>query len=76
MLTSFLTVGQQVVILFLIISAGFILGKVNMITESGNRTLSNIMVYVVSPCMMITAFQRELVPEDLQNFGMCFLSNM
>ena len=59
--------------MFLIISAGFILGKVNMITESGNRTLSNIMVYVVSPCMMITAFQRELVPEDLQNFGMCFL---
>ena len=72
MIQSFLTIGQLVLILFLIIGTGFFLGKKNFITDAGNKTLSNVVMYVVVPCMLITSFQREFDIEDLKKFAICF----
>ena len=72
MIASFLTVGQQVLELFIILAIGFVLGKTNLVTDEGNRVLSNVVLYVVSPCMLISAFQRDLVLSDLSNFAICF----
>lgn len=75
MLESFLTVGRQVIILMVLMSVGFILGKAKLITSQGSVSMSNIMMYIVVPGIMIASFQRELVTEHLVNFGMVLLGS-
>ena len=60
MIESFLSVGTQVLILFLMIGTGFVLGKLHLITHKGAVSMSNLLMYVVSPCILIVVFQRPL----------------
>lgn len=69
MLQNFLTVGQQVLIIFILIAIGFICGKTKMIKEDGAVCITNIVLYVVTPCVMIEAFQREFDPSMLKNLA-------
>ena len=70
MLQSFLTVGQQIITLYLLLVVGFVLGKVKILDDRASTAMSNLVMYVVSPCMMIVAFQRPLERETLRNFGL------
>lgn len=73
MLESVWTVGQQVLILFILAGVGFVLGKAKMIGEQFSRSSSQLVMYVVSPCMMIVAFQRSFEKEGFRNFCMVLL---
>ena len=70
MLNSFLTMGQQVLILFILMGVGFVLGKINIIDDHSSRGMSNIMVAIVTPCLSIVSFQRPLDTTSLRNFGL------
>ncbi len=59
MLSSFLTVGEQVLILFVLILVGFVCGKIKLITEVGSKVMADVVLYFVTPCVIISAFQRE-----------------
>lgn len=63
--TSFFMVGKQVLILFIIVGIGFVLGKAKLLGQQASVGMSNLVMYVVSPCMMVVAFQR---PFDSENF--------
>lgn len=65
MLASFLSVGQQVLVLFILICVGVLLTKLGLITESGSRTMTDVVLYAVTPCVIVNAFQREYRPELL-----------
>lgn len=67
MLQNFLTVGQQVLIIFILIAVGFICGKTKLIKEEGAACLTNIVLYAVTPCLMIEAFQRDFDASMLTN---------
>lgn len=69
MLQNFLTVGQQVLIIFILIAVGFICGKAKMIKEEGAACITNIVLYAVTPCLMIEAFQRDFEPSMLCNLA-------
>jgi len=73
MLASLLTVGQQIIILFILMAVGFVLGKVKMIDHRSSVVMSNVAMYAVTPAVLITAFQRDLVRDDLANFGQIVL---
>ncbi len=73
MLSSFLTVGTQVVILFILIGVGFVLGKIGKIDDRASLGMSNLMIYVVMPSMQIVAYQRPLESESLRNFSLVLL---
>lgn len=73
MLQSVLTVGQQVLILFILSGVGFILGKAKMIGDNFSREASQFIMYVVSPCMMVVAFQRRFEENGFHNFCMALL---
>ena len=73
MIHSFLTVGQQVLILFALMAVGFVLGKVRLMDDRGSLAITNLVMYAVSPAMMVVAFQRERNAADLHNFLMCLL---
>ena len=65
MLSAFTDVGTQVLVLFVLIGAGVLLTKLGLITEAGSRTMTDVVLYAVTPCVIINAFQREYRPEML-----------
>ena len=76
MLESIWTVGEQVLILFILSGVGFALGKMKMIGDKFSRDASQLVMYVVSPCMMVVAFQRSFENEVFHNFCMALLLSL
>ena len=68
MLESFGIVGTQVLILFILIALGFALGKGKMLNDGGVKCINDIVIYVVNPCLIISAFQRPFETALLQGF--------
>ena len=68
MIESFLTVGRQIITLYLLMVVGFVLGKAKLLDDRGSVALSTLVMYVVSPCMLVVAFQRPLERETLRAF--------
>ena len=73
---SIWTVGEQVLILFILSGVGFALGKAKMIGDKFSRDASQLVMYVVSPCMMVVAFQRSFENEVFHNFCMALLLSL
>ena len=62
MLANFLTVGQQVVILYLLITVGFVCGKTKFLSEGAVDGMTNFVLYIVAPCVIVQSFQRTYDP--------------
>jgi hypothetical protein len=60
-------IAQQVLVLFILIGIGFLCGKKGILTDSSSKKITDIVLYVVTPCVMISAFQREFSMELLGN---------
>ncbi len=74
MIGSFLVVGQQVLILFILIAIGFAGGKLKFITKEGVSCITDIMLYIVTPCIIVNAFQKEFNSILLAGFFKSFLA--
>ncbi|MBQ2997009.1 MAG: AEC family transporter [Oscillospiraceae bacterium] len=68
MLTAFLTVGQQVLILFFFLAIGFVCGKTKLIDDKSSLAISNLVLYTGIPAAMIVSFQGEFVTEKIWIF--------
>lgn len=66
-------IAQQVLILFIMIFIGFICGKRGIITDDSAHHLTDIVLYVVTPCVMLSAFQRKFTAELLGNIAITAL---
>ena len=73
MFDNMFNVGTQVLILFIIVAVGFICRKVGILTESGIKSISNLVVYVVTPANIIVAFCTDFRSELLLGLGKAFL---
>ena len=67
LIDNFIMIAQQVLVLFILIGIGFICGKKGILTDSSSKKMTDIVLYVVTPCVMISAFQREFSMELLGN---------
>ena len=76
MLESFTIVGTQVLILFIMIGLGFFGGKKKFITQEGVRSINDILLYFVTPCVIIDAFQRTYDPKLLKNLLLSMLASL
>ncbi len=65
-LSNFLTVGEQVLVLFLLIATGFLCNKGKLLTKEANKRISDLVVIVVAPCVIIKSFLREFDPNTLK----------
>lgn len=65
-LSNFLTVGEQVLVLFLLILVGFLCNKAKLLTKEANKRISDLVVIVVAPCVIIKSFLREFNPDMLK----------
>jgi len=53
--------------MFIMMAIGFLLGKLKIITNDGNRVLSNISLFLVSPLLSFVSYQREFSPSIAKN---------
>ncbi len=58
MLDNFITVGTQVLELFILIAVGFLCGKTKMLTEKAVKSITDIVLYIVCPCVIVQNFIR------------------
>ena len=58
-----LILAQEIVKLFLVMIMGYIIVKCNLLKVDDSRTLSVVLVYLVTPCVIIDAFQVNYSPE-------------
>ena len=72
MLTAFSDVGQQVLVLFILIAIGALLSRLGMITEAGAGAMTDVVLYAVTPCVIINAFRRDFRPELLSGLLTAF----
>ncbi len=73
MLESFLVVGHQVVILFILIAIGFLCNKTRLLKAEAVNGMTDLVLYAVTPCLIIISFQREFNRQMLGALGLAFL---
>jgi len=73
MIENIQNVSLQVAILFILIAAGFICRRIKILTEAGIKSISDLVVYVVTPANILVAFHREFRADLLIGLGKAFL---
>ncbi len=74
-LDSFLAVSEKVGLLFILIAVGFLCQRAKLLTEEANKCMADIVMYFVTPCVIITAFGSTLYAKEellqiLKNIGL------
>lgn len=64
MLQALAVVGGNVLTLFLLMAVGFIFARKGLLSEETRSQMSSILLYVVTPAIMITSFEVERTPES------------
>ena len=72
----FETVFTQVIILFILIFIGFILNKIKVLNEVGAKAITDIVLYIATPAVIIKSFIRDFSPTLLKNLGIGFLAGI
>ena len=71
---SFFILGQQVAILFIMIFVGFICAKRGLFSEEGIKSVTNFVLYIIIPCVIINSFHREFDHEMMQGLIKAFFA--
>lgn len=58
-----LITGNQIVILFVLIFTGFLTYKMGLITLEGKKSISNLLLYIVSPSLILNTYQVDFNTE-------------
>ena len=69
----FINVFTQVVILFILILLGVALTKAKILTEKGVSSMTDMVLILVTPCVIIKSFIREFDKSVLKNLLISFL---
>ncbi len=69
MLQNFLTVAEQVGILFILICIGIVAGKTKLIKKEAVPSINNFVLYVVTTTVIIKSFYREFDIHMLKGIG-------
>ena len=61
---------EQIVQLFLCVILGWLLVRLRLLKPTDSRVLSVVCLYLVIPCVIVTAFQIDRTPELLQGLAL------
>ena len=76
-MTSYVSVIlNQVILMLILVVAGFISFKTHIITGEGNKHLSNLLILLVNPVVIFVSYQRDFSPELLAGLGQAFLLSL
>ncbi len=57
---------QQIAAMFLTMAVGYAIVKIGLFTVEDSKVISNVVVYICSPCVVIDSFQIELTPDKIR----------
>ena len=66
-------ISGQVAVLFLLMGVGAVLRKTKLLTDGAIEGMVNLLILVVTPCLIVDVFQRPFSPEMLSGLGLAFL---
>ena len=69
MIANFLIVLGQVLSLFLMIAVGFGMYKAKMLNDAGAAQMTDLLLYAVTPCVVIHAFCRDFDPQTARSIA-------
>ena len=72
MLSSFILVSQQVFILFALMAIGFVFNRRKLIDERAVKGIVEVLVLIVTPCLIVHVFQRPYENRLLAGLGWAF----
>lgn len=75
-----ITVFGQVVVMFLLMAVGFLCFKLKFVTNAGKGEMTNVLLYIVLPAIIVSAYQVDYHPEMAKNLiialGLAFFSHI
>ena len=69
----FINVLTQVTILLILIMIGFVLTKRNILTDEGAKCMTDVVLYIATPCVIIKSFVREFDKSLLKGLIISFV---
>lgn len=66
-----LNVVEKVLILFLMIFAGYACGKLRLITENGAQEMTSVLFYIVTPCLIVSSLQNTIGRVEMKQLVSC-----
>lgn len=69
MLSNFIVVANQVLVLCVLMALGFICNKVHWLDFKAVKGMTNVLLYLVTPCVIVNSFAREMEPDLLKGLG-------
>ena len=73
-LDNVISAATQVTVLYLIVAVGFVCDKAKLFTEKTARATVNLLLHVVTPCMLINSFIKIEMNEDtVKKFFISFI---
>ena len=74
MAESFIEVAKQVLILFLLVGVGVVCGKIKLLHQGAIKGITDLVLMVVIPCVIVQSFQREFNAEMLLGLGIATIA--
>ena len=72
MITSFLLVSQQVFVLFALMAVGYACNRRRLLDERAVKGLAEVLMQLVTPCLIVHVFQRPYESRLLAGLGWAF----
>ncbi|MDD3795803.1 MAG: AEC family transporter [Lachnospiraceae bacterium] len=72
----FLVILSQVFKMFLLMMIGYLCFRTKLVDHQGNKTLSNLLLMVINPFLIVNAFQMDYTPSLMKGFLYSFLLAM
>ena len=70
------TIVEQISIMYVLMAIGFIIYRKKLINEEGTKQLSNLLVWVINPLIMLTRYQMEFSMVKLKELGISFMISL
>lgn len=70
------TIVGQVSIMYVLMAIGFIVYRKKLINEEGAKQISNLLVWVINPLIMLTRYQMEFSIDKLKELGISFIVSL
>lgn len=68
----FILVFEQLMKMFFIMLLAFMCFRIGLVNQEGNRTVSNLLLLVVNPCVILTVYQTDYDPDLVHGLLLAF----
>ncbi len=65
--------AQQITAMFLTMAVGYVIVRIGLFRAEDSKVISNVVVYICSPCIIVDSFQIELTQDKLQGLALAIV---